>query len=110
MCEFKVFDHERLIAQDITYASTKDGELLLKDALGATTTVSDALVTEIDVFKEIVRLRKHPFIGDILRFLDAIGRCEQLGKYDQSLENSWQKVKSQGDQTILKLRGKKEGP
>jgi len=103
MCEFKVFDQGRLVANDIVYANLSNGVLILKDVLGSATSVEEAVIAEIDVTKEAMRLKRDPLIGDMLRFLDAATRCEESGKYDKSLEDNWLKVKSQGDERIRKL-------
>lgn len=108
MCEFKVFDRERLIAQEIVYANVSGNTLALKDVLGFATNVEDVVVSEIDVARETIRLKKSPLIGDVLQFIDAVSRCEESGKYDKNLEDIWQKVKSGGDETIRELWRKTE--
>lgn len=103
MCEFKVFDQERLVAQDIVYAKVSNGKLILRDALHSAITVEETLVTEIDVANETMRLKKDPPIGDILGFLEMVAGCEKTGKHDNSLGDSWAKVKARGDETIREL-------
>jgi len=110
MCEFKVFDKQKLVAQDIVHASVSKGALLLKDALQSTTSIQEALITEIDVANEAMRLNRHPIVGDMLHFLDAVAGCEESGKYDRSLEELWQRAKSRGDETIRDLWRKYEKP
>jgi len=103
MCEFKVFNQRRLVAQDIVYANMSNGALILKDVLHSPISVGEALIAEIDVANETMRLKEDPLIGDMLRFLEAVASCEKSGKYESSLEESWQKVKSRGDERIRGL-------
>ena len=110
MCEFKVFDQQTLVAEGIVYAKLSDGALVLRDILHSATDLKETLVMEIDVANETMRLRRHPLIGDMLRFLDAVARCEESGKYDRGLEELWQRAKSRGDETIRDLWRKCEKP
>jgi len=103
MCEFKVFDKQRIVTQDIVYANLSNGTLVLKDVLHSATSIQEALIAEIDVANEAMRLKRHPLIGDMLRFLDAVAKCEETSKYDRNLEELWQKAKFQGDETIRDL-------
>jgi len=103
MCEFKVFSDGRLAAEDIVCANSSDGALILKDVLGSSTKVDNCVIAEIDVAKETMVLKKASIIGDMLRFVDTIARCEEAGKYDRDLEDIWQRAKSQGDEAIRDL-------
>lgn len=110
MCEFKVFNQGRLVAQDIVHASTSNGVLILKDVLHSQISVGEALITEIDVANESMRLKEDPLLGEMLRFLETIASCERSAKYDNSLEESWQEVKSRGDERIRELWRRHGGP
>jgi predicted RNA-binding protein len=103
MCEFKVFNRGQLVAKDIVYANMSNGVLTLKDVLHSPINAGEALIAEIDVVNETLRLREDPLIGDMLRFLEAVASCEQSAKYDSGLEEIWQKVKCRGDERVREL-------
>lgn len=103
MCEFKVFDRNRVMAEDIVYAGLSNGVMILKDVLGSATRAEGAIVTEIDVANEAMTLKRDPLIGDMLRFLEEVTRCEESGRYDKTLEETWLRVKSRGDERIREL-------
>lgn len=110
MCEFKVFDQEQVVARDIVHANLSNGALVLKDVLGSATSVEGGVVMEIDVAKETIRLQTDPIIGDVLRFIYAVARCEESNRYDNGLEDIWQRAKSRGDERIRELWRKCEKP
>lgn len=108
MCEFKVFDRNQVMAEDIVYASLSNGVMILKDVLGSATRAEGVIVTEIDVANEAMTLKRDPLIGDMLRFLEDVAKCEESGRYDNALEETWLKVKSRGDERIRELWRKYE--
>lgn len=106
MCEFKVLNEGRLVAKDIVYASILNGRLILKDALNSPTCAGNALIAEIDVSNETMKVKEDPLIGNMLQFLDSIASCERSAKYDRRLEAIWQEVKCRGDEMIRQLWGR----
>jgi len=91
------------MAEDIVYAGLSNGVMILKDVLGSATRAEGAIVTEIDVANEAMTLKRDPLIGDMLRFLEEVTRCEESGRYDKTLEETWLRVKSRGDERIREL-------
>ena len=60
MCEFKVYlkdaEKENIVAEDIVYAKSIKDEIILKGVLGDSTSVKNAIIEEVDVSNEILRL------------------------------------------------------
>jgi predicted RNA-binding protein len=56
VCEFKVFmlkgEGEAVIAEDIVYAKSENGSIILKGILGEPVTVKNASILEVDVGAE----------------------------------------------------------
>jgi predicted RNA-binding protein len=56
VCEFKVFmvkgEDEAVIAEDIVYAKSENGSIILKGILGEPVTVKNASILEVDVGAE----------------------------------------------------------
>jgi predicted RNA-binding protein len=52
MCEFTVFLDKSIVFRDAVYAKLEEGKLLLKDVLGASKTVENCKIVEVDVHSE----------------------------------------------------------
>lgn len=56
MCEFRVFLQKggqiEVVAEDIVYAKTEDGSIVLKNVLGAPVKIDDVSIFEVDVEAE----------------------------------------------------------
>ena len=111
MCEFKVYSgpegRQQLIAEDIINAKLDENSVVLSDILGGTTKVEGALIAEVDVKKESLRVYSSPFIFDLFTFFVS---CERRDRrpIDQ-LESTWKALKKRGDQVIGSLKSTKEG-
>ena len=111
MCEFKVYSGpegiEELIAEDITNAKLEENSLVLSDIIGRTTKVVGALITEVDVKNESLRLYSSPLIFDLLTLFLSCERRDQSA-IDQ-LESAWKALKARGDQVISSLKSARKG-
>lgn len=58
MCEFTVFLGKEILCRDIIYAKIEGDKLLLKSVLGATKTVENCKIVEVDVGSERLVLSK----------------------------------------------------
>ena len=60
MCEFKVYlkyvEKESIVAEDIVYAKSINNEIILKGVLGDSTSIKNAIIEEVDVSNEVLRL------------------------------------------------------
>jgi len=67
MCEFKVYlkkeDKEDTVAEDIVYAKTDQGSVILKTILGNQVTIHNSDIVEVDVEAERLVLRSHIHCG-----------------------------------------------
>jgi len=104
MCELKVTLKEdgklTEVAEDVVYVKLSEHNLVLKDVLGRSKIVEDALVEELDISKEHLTLVKAPLLTKAARFLSLYSEALSSGKYDQSLEAAWEEVKAEGDRCI----------
>ncbi len=104
MCEFTVIltekDGEEKIAEDIVRTSYQNGELVLMDILGDRIPVGGALIKEINVDSEVLRVQRHEILRSFIKFLETYERCKMRGVYDDELERTWERVKSTGDSMI----------
>ncbi len=68
MCEFKVYlkkeDKEDTVAEDIVYAKTDQGSVILKTILGNQVTIHNSDIVEVDVEAERLVLRSHIHCGN----------------------------------------------
>ncbi len=107
LCEFKVISKEakkeRKVGEDIVYAKFSEDHVLLKDILGGTTKIHGAIIEEVDVNSEILKLASSPIIIKINKFLDACQKCDSEKVYDKKLEALWEDVKASGDEAIRAL-------
>jgi len=111
MCEFKVYSgtegKQELIAEDITNAKLDENSLVLSDILGRTVKVEGALITEVDVKNESLRVYSSPLIFNLLTLFVSCERWDRR-PIDQ-LESAWKALKERGDQVISSLKSAKEG-
>jgi predicted RNA-binding protein len=60
MCEFKVylkdFKRENIVAEDVVYAKSINNEIILKGVLGDSISIKNAIIEEVDVSNEVLRL------------------------------------------------------
>jgi predicted RNA-binding protein len=104
MCELKVTLKEEgrstEVAEDVVYVKLSGRNLILKDVLGGSRVVEDALVEELDISKESLTLVKAPLLAKAVKFLSLYNAALSSGKYDQSLEAAWEEVKAEGDRCV----------
>jgi predicted RNA-binding protein len=104
MCELKVTLREdgkvADVAEDVVYVKLSERNLILRDVLGRSKIVEDALVDELDISKESLTLVKSPLLTKAAKFLSLYDAVLSSGKYDQSLEAAWEEVKAEGDRCI----------
>jgi len=98
---------QELIAEDITNAKLDENSLVLSDILGRAAKVEGALITEVDVKNESLRVYSSPLIFDLLTLFVS---CERRDRrtIDQ-LESAWKALKERGDKVISSLKSTKEG-
>lgn len=106
MCELKVYaktpqEHEQ-VAQDVIYAHLEVDHVLLKDVLGVSHKIPDALISTIDIAKESLSLRQSSIVGPFLRFLEACESAETNRNYSVA-EESWNDLKAKGDEIVRAL-------
>jgi len=106
LCEFKVYSglegKQKLIAEDITNAKLDGNSLVLTDILGKTTRVEGALITEVDVKNESLRVYNSPFIFELFKLFIARERRDRSA-LDQ-LESAWKALKAREDEVINSLK------
>lgn len=107
MCEFRVVSKtdkgEQDVGEDIVHVRVSDGAVELKDILGVTSTVNEAMIEEVDVKSEVLKLVASPLLPKLHRFLEAYRKCEAEKAYSEDVENLWNEVKAFGDETIRNL-------
>jgi len=109
LCEFKVYsgqqEKQKLIVEDITNAKLNENSLVLTDILGRRTKVEGALITEVDVKNESLRLYNAPFILELLKLFVSCERQERNAL--NQLEAAWKALKVRGDEVINSLKSTK---
>lgn len=107
LCEFKVIkkegDKEKKIGEDIVYAKLSEDHVLLKDILGGTIKIHGAIIEEVDVNSEILKLASSPIFIKMNKFLDACHKCESEKVYNEKVEVLWDDVKASGDEIVRTL-------
>jgi len=100
MCEFKVKkienEKEIEIIDNVLYSTIQDNKLIFRNILGMTTTVENALITEISVPSEKILLIESPLIEpfyELMRIINENGTKEEIKK-------SWSEFKALGDKII----------
>lgn len=113
MCEFKVYmkaaEGEREVAQEIVQVDVRDGETTLRDILGSSKSVKNAIVSRIDVGRERLELVAVPMLAEIQAFLSEYERCLVEQRYDSDLELRWEDVKAKGDEMVRTLWARYKG-
>mgnify|MGYP001071327027 CR=1 FL=1 len=113
MCEFKVYvktaEGEREVTQDIVQVDVRNGEATLRDVLGSSKSVKNAIVSRIDVGKERLELVEVPMLAEIQAFLSQYERCLGERRYDTDLELRWDDVKAKGDEMVRSLWARYKG-
>lgn len=107
MCEFKVVtrkaNSEDKIAEDIVKIFYENEKLVLIDVLGNKTLVEGALITDVDVNNEQLKILQQPIVGCVIRFLEKFFECLQRSTYNPEVENAWKEVKFRGELMIREL-------
>jgi len=103
MCEFTVIlieeGIEKRLAEDIIKTSYQNGELVLYDVLGDQIPVKNAIIKEVNVDSETLRIQKHEIIGSFIEFIETYERCKEEGCYEE-IKRAWEKVKSFGESML----------
>jgi len=106
VCELKVHvntgQKDEQVAQDVVYAHVEENHVLLKDVVGATHKIPDALISTIDIGKETLFLKQSSIVPPFLRFIKACDRAETTRKYAEA-EESWNDLKAKGDEVVRSL-------
>ncbi len=106
MCELKVHVNtpqgDERVAEDVVYAHVEADHVRLKDVLGATHKIPDALISTIDIGKESLFLRQSPMVAPFLRFLEACQSVETNRNYIDA-EERWNDLKAKGDELVRSL-------
>lgn len=107
MCEFKVLlrgvGEVKDVASDIIYAKLEGDGVVLRDIIGREHRVSSAIVEEIDVSRENLKLLHSPILSLVLKFIKEYERCVEQGVYSEALEELWEEVKAEGSSMIRSL-------
>jgi predicted RNA-binding protein len=110
LCEFKVFrkmgEKEQEVAEDIVYAKVSDEYVILRDILGSAIKIPGAVIEEVDVGSEILKLSASPIIYKLKKFLKACDTYEADRAYSDELEALWDEVKASGDEAVRELWNK----
>ena len=100
MCEFKVKKiengNEIEITDNILYSRIQDNKLIFRNILGMTTTVENALITEISVPSERIVFMESPLIPPFYGLMKLIN--EQATK--EEIKNAWLAFKEKGDKIL----------
>jgi len=107
LCELKVIskdgEKERKVGEDIIYAKFSEDHILLKDVLGGTIKIHGAIIEEVDINSETLKLASSPLITKINKFLDACNKCESKKAYDKEVEVLLEEIKASGDEAVRTL-------
>ena len=97
MCEFKVLLRELAglskIAEDVVKTKYNNQRLILMDVTGNSKSVTGAIITDVDVLNEELRLIKHPLIAPFLELIHA----HLEGEKPENLKEMWERLKREGD-------------
>jgi mannose/fructose-specific phosphotransferase system component IIA len=94
---------EEKIAEDITSVKLENGVLILRDVLGATKNVANAIISELNVDKEVMHLRQLPVLSQLMNFIHIYEKCLTEERYVEELETAWDGVKAEGDSVLRGL-------
>jgi len=111
MCKFKVtIENDRqILVENIVKASYEGNTLKLVNVLGEAVMLENAIISEIDVSKEEMKILNHPLLGATLMFLTAFLNCQNKTAYDPLVEELWNRVKSLGELMLRELWAKRRG-
>ncbi len=107
MCEFKVFIRDgevRKVYDDVVYVKINGETIVLKDVLGIRKAIPSAIIEEVDVQSETLKLRGGSIIGKLLVFLNRYDDLISRGTYSGDVERLWEDVKREGDAMVERLR------
>ncbi|MHC1591445.1 MAG: CooT family nickel-binding protein [Candidatus Helarchaeales archaeon] len=107
MCEFKVklIDNGKEVdlMEDVLFAQSGSGQVLLRNVLGIPETVDDAIIMEVSVPSEKMVLVRSPILGPLLKFLELQQKCRESKKFDSEIKNVWTELKRIGDKLVADL-------
>lgn len=111
MCEFKVIaeDNQQILAENIVKVTYDKNSLRLVGIFGNTVQLKNAILSEVDVNREILKVLRHPLLGATLKFLTAFLELQNKASYDPSIEELWNRVKSLGEIMLRELWTKYKG-
>ena len=100
MCEFKVkkFDNgkEIEIVDSVLYSTIQDNKLIFRNILGMTTTVENALITEISVPSEKLLFVESPLIPPFYGLMNLI----KENATSKEIKKAWSEFKEMGDKIL----------
>ena len=103
MCEFKVLIKNGEVYDDVIYVKLEGETIVLKDVLGVRKTISSAIIEEVDVQSETLKLRRSNIIGKLLVFLSRYDELASKGTYSEEIEKLWEEIKGEGEAMVKKL-------
>lgn len=102
LCELSVLlnkdGESQQIAKDVVYAIQNGDTLIVKDILGASTEVSSAMITKLNITNETITLIAHPLVGQFLKFFALLTDESSIS----DIEHAWGQLKNMGDELIQK--------
>ncbi|MHA1145429.1 MAG: CooT family nickel-binding protein [Candidatus Helarchaeota archaeon] len=108
MCEFKVklIDKKEIrdVAEDVLFAQSTSGQILLKNVLGIPETVQDSIILEVSVPSERMTLISSPILGDLMKFLELQNECYKNGAYNDEIARVWDELKKKGNEFLKELQ------
>lgn len=113
MCEFKVVLEDdgklREVASDIIHIKLEGNMLMLRDIIGKTVKLKSAIITEVNVPREELKLYSNSLLDKVLTFIKKYNECVRTGTYSEDLEELWEEVKAEGSEMIRSLWTKLRG-
>ncbi|RLE54165.1 MAG: hypothetical protein DRJ26_02210 [Candidatus Methanomethylicota archaeon] len=113
MCEFKVLlrgvGEVKDVASDVIYVKVDGNGVILRDIIGREHRVSSAVIEEVNVSREELKLIHNPLLSLVLKFLEEYEKCVEKGEYSEVLEELWEEVKAEGSNMIRSLWVKLKG-
>lgn len=103
MCELRVYRDGEMVAKDIVRVSVEGGDVRLMDILHSAKVVEGAMVTRIDVGKEILELRSHPLLKKVIRFIEVLDKNRGTGTSNTELNSLWGEIKAEGESLVETL-------
>jgi|YelNatPaOPRAMG01_1025707.scaffolds.fasta_scaffold51274_2 predicted RNA-binding protein len=103
MCEFKVLIKNEEVYDDVVYAKLEGETIILKDVLGIRKTISSAIIEEVDVQSETLKLKRSSIVGKLLAFLSRYDELASRGVYSEEIEELWEEIKGEGEAMVKKL-------